>query len=954
MKKAVSFLLAVALSFVVRSQVGTINGLVVDAMDNEPILSAVVTYATGQGTNVDVNGHFHVELPHGPYELKISSIGYISKTIPVEVSASPVEIRVQLLSDQLQEVLIVSDYAIGRETPVAYSNIDMRRVEEELASREMATIVNTTPGAYATQQGGGDGDARVTIRGFSQENVAVLLDGVPVNDMENGAVYWSNWFGLDAVMQTTQVQRGLGASKLAIPAIGGTINIITRGIEQKRKLQLKQEIGDNAFLRTTLGYSTGKLENGWGLTLGGSYKRGDGWVQGTWTEGYFYYAKVEKIAGSHLLSLAGFGAPQRHGQRTYKDSPLIFDRKYAEKSGVDAEVVGATLNLAGDEIPEYGIAYNPHVGTLTRYVLVDGSKEGLTTELLNERENYYHKPQISLKDVWRINDETFLSTVAYLSIGNGGGVRLDSNPKRFASDGSVNFQEIYDEQTGYSFLVDPPPFVTSDPTINPAISPTEHRATKNYLRSLVNNHFWVGVLSTYNHNFGKRLKFSAGIDARRYKGEHYAEVYDLLGADYIVKLNTFDANDRNAVKRVGDKIDYHNDSFVQWAGVFSELEWKNENWSGFISVSGARTAYKRIDYFLSKQIEVGDTILNVGYYNADNDHVLDPLPATYNGQEYTADSPGAHFQETDWYYRNGGVIKAGINRNISDHFNAFLNTGYFTKAPLFNNVFDFGNNLFAEIRNEKIAGVEGGIAYRDNSSAFNINLYRTNWINKPFPGGFAVPDPRDPQETIRANVRGMTARHMGIEFDMAFEITDQLTWEGLVSIGDWIWNSSDTVQIYYDDGTPARDPEDGSLYTVDFDAVGVHVGNAAQFQFGSMLRYEFKSGMYLKGRFTWFDRQYAEFNPFTLNGSNSRRESWLVPGYVLTELHAGYPVHFNKVRLDIRCSILNLLNQPYISDAQNNDNTAVYTSRTPSFDANSASVFMGQGRRFNLSFALNY
>jgi outer membrane cobalamin receptor len=131
-------------------------------------------------------------------------------------------------------------------------------------------ILNSTPGVYATQSGGGDGDARITIRGFNQRNVAVMIDGIPVNDMENGWVYWSNWFGLDAVTSNIQVQRGLGASKIAIPSVGGTMNILTKGTGNKSGGTIKQELGSFGKLRTSLGYNTGKLKNGWGLTLSGS------------------------------------------------------------------------------------------------------------------------------------------------------------------------------------------------------------------------------------------------------------------------------------------------------------------------------------------------------------------------------------------------------------------------------------------------------------------------------------------------------------------------------------------------------------------------------------------------------------------------------------------------------------------------------------------------------------
>ncbi len=51
--------------------------------------------------------------------------------------------------------------------------------------------MNTTPSVYATKSGGGFGDGGLTIRGFESRNIAVMVNGMPVNDMEGGAVYFS-------------------------------------------------------------------------------------------------------------------------------------------------------------------------------------------------------------------------------------------------------------------------------------------------------------------------------------------------------------------------------------------------------------------------------------------------------------------------------------------------------------------------------------------------------------------------------------------------------------------------------------------------------------------------------------------------------------------------------------------------------------------------------------------
>ena len=123
-------------------------------------------------------------------------------------------------SQEYREIKVIGNLAGSQNVPVAVTKIPLQKITEELGSRDLPMLLNGTPGVYATQQGGGDGDARINVRGFDQRNVGVMIDGVPVNDMENGAVYWSNWFGLDAITAQMQVQRGLGATKIAMPSIG--------------------------------------------------------------------------------------------------------------------------------------------------------------------------------------------------------------------------------------------------------------------------------------------------------------------------------------------------------------------------------------------------------------------------------------------------------------------------------------------------------------------------------------------------------------------------------------------------------------------------------------------------------------------------------------------------------------------------------------------------------------
>ena len=116
-----------------------------------------------------------------------------------------------------------------------------------------------------------------------------------------------------------------------------------------------------------------------------------------------------------------------------------------------------------------------------------------------------------------------------------------------------------------------------------------------YLRSSINNHYWYGGLSTLNFQVSDEINLSGGVDMRYYRGEHYREVYDLLGADYA--LDGANGLEFQEIKREGDKVGYHNDGIVKWSGVFSQAEYSNGMLSTFFNISASNSAYKRIDYF---------------------------------------------------------------------------------------------------------------------------------------------------------------------------------------------------------------------------------------------------------------------------------------------------------------------------------------------------------------------
>ncbi len=901
------------------AQKTTVEGFVYDGELGEPLPGVNIIYGSGVGTVTDIDGAYRLSLEPGTYFFEISYVGFEKQSKELTVGKERIRINFTLKTITLTEVQVVGDVAKTRDTPVAFSNITPVKVEEQLASQDIPMLLNSTPGVYATKSGGGDGDARINIRGFNQRNVAVMLDGIPVNDMENGWVYWSNWFGLDAVMRYTQVQRGLGASKLAIPSVGGTINIATKGIDAKKGLSLKQEVGNDGFMRTSLGLTTGRMKNGWGLTFAGSYKKGDGWVDQTWTEGYFYFLRVDKEIGNHIISLTAMGAPQEHGQRSHKKYIATYDTAFALENGVSPESINTLIN--NGEPVNMGLRYNPNWGYLSKASITPTDTIYPQAEPFSTANNFYHKPMFSLRDFWSVNDKLYISNIIYLSLGDGGGNSFSTTPSYDPITGQQNLQVQYNSNMNL---------------VRPYFN--INKKSSDIYRAAMNNHFWMGLLSTFDYEHSDFLNFSGGVDLRTYKGEHFRKIQDLFGGNYFIDSGNENERNDTTKKYVGDIIGYHNDALVNWGGLFGQVKLTQGALTAFLNLTTSITGYKRIDYFLPKLLDVGDTTLAIGYNTTVN----------YNGITYDRTAEGLRTNETDWKYLPGFTVKGGANYNLNETMNVFANLGYLSKAQRFNNVFDRRNVLFRDIKNEKVQAIELGYSWVKPKFTLNVNTYLTQWENKPADRALSM-DIDGVRYSV--NINNMNALHKGIELEFAYRITKNILLESLISVGDWKWTSADTARIYDDNGQ--------QVGTRPFDAKGLYVGDAAQIQNQERIRWEIIPRLYATGVFTFFGKHYAEFNPLDYDPNNNDWafdaegnpiQSWKIPDYYTVDFHAGYTWRMKDIGFELRGSIINLLDNTFITDAQNNDPYLVHSS---TFDANSAGVYFGMGRTATVSLKIN-
>lgn len=847
----------------------TVIGKVVDENDAPLIGATVIVPGTSTGTGTDAAGNFSLKVDAGTQSVEISFIGYETETREIKgggrIDLGTIVLKTDAVT--LQDVIVSQSVAVQRKTPVAVSTVTADEITYKLGGQEFPEILKSTPGVYVTKDGGGFGDAKINMRGFQSANVAVMVNGVPVNDMEWGGVYWSNWAGLSDVTRSMQTQRGLGASKISAPSVGGSVNIVTNGIDAKKGGTFSFGVGNDGLYNLSLSLSTGLTKNGWAMSILAAKRWGDGYIQGTNFEGYNWFVNISKrINDRHQLSLTAFGAPQKHGQRNALNDGLTI-----------AEWQKAKNFMGEKDMYRYNASYGFDKNGKQRYSSF----------------NEYHKPQISLNHQWQIDYKSSLSTALYMSIGRGSG---------YSGQGRTSADRNAWKGTNYGILNTT--FRNPDGTFAydkiQELNAASIDGSRMVMSKSNNNHMWYGLLSTYTNQITPSLELSAGVDVRYYIGEHNNEIIDLYDGKYFIDDNSrrnVKASDNIAAAdptwqyeklQVGDKVYRDYDGHVHQEGVFAQLEWTRNKLNAFVSGSISNTGYWRYDRF---------------YYDAEH-----------------AESDHVNFL--------GYTVKGGANYNITDKHNVFANLGYISRAPFFSGgaflQSTTSNVTNPDPLNERVFSAELGYGFRSGIFTANLNAYYTLWMDKSFVRSTQMSN----GDYARINLGGVDARHMGIELDFSLRPTRWMDITGMLSLGNWIWDSNTKGYIYDSQGQPMTAALDGTVASgimaddhawLFLKQKGIKVGGSAQTTGAIGMTVRPMKGLRVSADWNAYGNNYADFWLGSgLNGNQTIevKDPWRIPWGHQLDLSASYRFKIGNIFATIYGNVNNVYNYNYIMDAQ--------------------------------------
>ncbi len=673
--------------------------------------------------------------------------------------------------------------------------------------------------------------ARFRYRGYNTDNMTVMMNGVRLNSLENGTAGWSTWGGMNDVIRFMDMKTGLGSSRSTFGDVGGFFNLNVFASSFRKGLRVTYSQGNRIFKeRATLTYASGLLPSGWAFSFSGTARyAAEGYIPGTSFMGFGYFLGADKkFNDNHTLSFVGFGAPITQGRASY-DTDEAF-------------------NLTGDK----------------HYNSFWGFQNG---QVRNSRVSTTNVPTAIISEVWKINNNSKLTTSGFYSFGRTSLTNLNyygvgtppapdyykympsyyaptseyANPTQFANLTAAWQNNSLNPRSGFNARqIDWAALYNANYNNMHTVNNVDGIAGTSYTGKL--SRYVVeaqrqdvssyGFNSIYNTRLDNNIYLTGGVNATVAHTRYYKVMDDLLGGDYWLDLNQFangvspspsvtqyNINDPNKLIKKGDVFGYD----------------YNLNASRYEAWGQAEKTFSKFDVYLSA------TISENSFFR--DGHMVNGLfPNSSGGNSKTLN------------FLNYGV-KAGITYKIDGHNYVTINGASITKPPVPTNSFvspHTRNDEIPNIGSEKI--LTGDITYnvrfpwlRGRVTYYHTMINNQVWARSYFDDVFNT--------NVNYFMTNLNQLNQGLELGLEGIIKKQLSIVGALAYGNYVYTNRPTATISADN-TAALLATDRTIYFKNY-----HVGGAPEIAGSIGMRYTavkyWNVGLY----FNYFDNNYVTINP---------------------------------------------------------------------------------------------
>lgn len=658
---------------------------------------------------------------------------------------------------------------------------------------------------------------RFRIRGYDADLFSTYMNGIPMDNLDNGFTPWGLWGGLNDVMRNRDLSLGLRPNTFAFGDMGSTTNIDARASKQRKQTSIGYAYSNRNYThRINYSYSSGLSKNGWAYTIAGSRRFADeGYIKGTYYDSWSYFAAIDKrFNNKNMISLAIFGAPTENGRQgsTVRETQLLTGDNYYNPSWGYQNGKKRNANVGKTNQPYIILTHdlrfnnNTSLTTAVGYSFGDRSTTGIDWyNAADPRPDYYRylpsyqdDPNMAnmVADQWRTNTDV----------------------------SQINWARFYDVNRGSFETVK---------NVNGVTGNNVSGLRSHYIiEDRIINTKRVSFNSVMNTRIGNHIDITGGVVYQLQKNSYYKKVNDLLGGDFYVDLNQFAERDfpantdviqnnldqPNRLLKKGDKFGYNYDINIQKA-------------SGFIQ---GVLKFNKIDLFGALEIS------NTSFFRKGN---------VRNGL-YPTNSFGKSEVNTFTNY----AFKGGATYKFDGRNYVYVNGIIMTRAPLFDNAYisprtrDF---IQPGIKSESVQSIEYGFIHTSPNLKFRLSGYYTK-----FRDGFNVITGYSDQFSNFVNyaLSNINKNHFGGEFGVEAKLTSTLTLNAAAGIGRYYYNTRQNMNVTIDN--TAKPIATAEVYSKNF-----RVPSTPQEAYSVGLTYRSKHYWFVSLTGNFFDQMYLDFNP---------------------------------------------------------------------------------------------
>lgn len=684
----------------------------------------------------DQNGHFKIEVVQlGEQILLIYAQGFIEKRFSLYLEGSPIDLGILYMERDI----------VQEKTDNLITLTDGELLDDEETISGALGLLQSTRDVFLNRAAFDFGQAFFKVRGYDSQNGNVLINGIPMNKFFDGRPQWNNWGGLNDVLRNQEYTNTLSLNSYTFGGILGNTHIDTRPSGMRPGVRLSSSVSNRTYRGRLMGtYNSGLQENGLAYTVSASRRWAkEGYVDGTLYDAYSFFGALEYQFNPHnSITFTSILARNRRGR--------------------SAALTEEVFELVGHQ-------YNPYWG----------EQDG---KIRNSRERDLFEPLFLFNHTLQLDKLQWNTGVAY-QFGTHARSRLGyfnaPNPDptyyrylpSYHINSSIGADFVNANLAKEAFLTDPQTVWEQLYTAN-----GENDGKAAYiLYDDVSDDKTITVSSNLIYSPNDRLQFSFGGNFKSTASENYAQIKDLLGADFYEDMDAFSQTlndvDGSLEKTAGNRFGYHYQLDASQVETFAQGSYTSNKLTGFASVSYAslnaqRTGLFKNERFLENSFGLGEkvTFSSLGLKG---------------GVSYFL--TGRH-----WFTANGAKMERPPTLQ-----NSFIN-------PREN------NEVVRELQKETITTVDLNYFVRLPQLTGRISAFYTRFQNTTDINFFFV-DSGLGSDFVQEVITDLDKLHKGIEFGLEYEPSSNVKLTAVGNVGHYVYASDPNVQINFDTAGPEED-----------------------------------------------------------------------------------------------------------------------------------------------------